>query len=323
MRVSICVPTASASRAGFLREAIESAASQTYSNFEIVLGDNSTDPVHHAFVDRLMGEFPQLEFRLLRHPVRLLAEENFNATADAAHGDAIVFLPDDDLLCPSFLERAVAALERHPECGLTFADHWLINERSEVDVSGTDANTVRYKRDALQEGVYPHASLFHLALNQALCLQTMLIRREVMLANKFPVGVLSGDFAFGLKVSAGKTGIHAYYLKERVFKYRVHGAMISSSLQSRRSLEGLIRCMEECGTVPEACLTEYREKLGGRYLALSLSEAEAGDATASKHALQGLKLSPSIRHALVATVSVALPWTVAPIRRMRAALRRS
>jgi glycosyltransferase involved in cell wall biosynthesis len=320
MRISICIPTVSARRSDYFREAIASVAEQTYTNFEIVIADNSADSGCHARVDEIMREFPQITFHLIRHPRQLHVSENLNSLIDAARGDAWLLLPDDDLLCPTFLARAHAALESHPRCGFTFADHWLIDGRGRINEPATEANTVRYGRASLREGVYAHDRLFELALDQAICLQTMVIRKEVLAANRFPRGVVSADYAFALKLGTGTSGVDGYYLKERVFKYRVHGDQITSSVRRRVHAESLIASLEDCGPVPPASEPRFRQLLAERYMSLALLEAEARDGLARKHALHSLRLDPGVRRALGATLAVALPWAVSPVRRVRAAL---
>ena len=320
MRVSICIPTVSAKRSQYLREAIASAAAQTHTDFEIVLSDNSADPAYHAVVDGIVAEFPQVEFRLLRHQKQLDAPENINSMIDASRGDGWLLLPDDDLLCPTFVARASEALDRHPGCGFTFADHWIMDSAGNVDVAASEANTDLYSRRSLREGVYPHETLFLLALKQAICLQTMVIRREVLATTRFPSGIICGDLALALKIAAKAGGVDGYYLKERVFKYRLHGEQITSTGNARKHVESAIAACEACGDVPVDCDLLFREKLADNYLRLALIEAEAREMSARKHAMRSLQLAPSVHRALRATLAVAMPWAITPVRRVRAAL---
>jgi glycosyltransferase involved in cell wall biosynthesis len=98
----------------FLGEAIDSALTQTYPNFEvIVVDDGSTDNSHEvitAYGDRICA----------------VLKENggqasaFNTGFVAARGDIICFLDADDLFKPEKVEYVVRILEDNPSLGWCF-----------------------------------------------------------------------------------------------------------------------------------------------------------------------------------------------------------
>src|SRR5688572_1854444 len=92
--VSICMPTYNGAR--YLRSAIESALSQTYPNFELlVVDDGSTDDTL-----TIAREFARLDSRIKVHQntKRLGLAGNWNRSIDLAAGEWIKFLFQDDLL---------------------------------------------------------------------------------------------------------------------------------------------------------------------------------------------------------------------------------
>jgi glycosyltransferase involved in cell wall biosynthesis len=98
----------------YIREAIESALTQTYTHTEIVVvDDGSTDnslEVAASFGDR----------------VRLVRKENggqasaFNAGFAASRGEIICFLDSDDLFIPTKVGRVVEIFGRYPQAGWCF-----------------------------------------------------------------------------------------------------------------------------------------------------------------------------------------------------------
>src|SRR5689334_2931960 len=97
--VSILIPTLDRPR--YLREAIEAALAQTYRNLEVLVFDNGTLEETRAVVEDAAAHDPRLIFR--RHPRNLGMSANFNALADAARGEFVVTIGDDDRLLPEFV----------------------------------------------------------------------------------------------------------------------------------------------------------------------------------------------------------------------------
>jgi glycosyltransferase involved in cell wall biosynthesis len=105
--VSVIIPCYN--QAHFLREAIESALAQTYSNREIiVVDDGSSDST--ATVAR--------RYSLVRYVYQQNAGPSAarNTGLKQSHGEYLVFLDADDRLLPEALEIGVDCLRQHPEC---------------------------------------------------------------------------------------------------------------------------------------------------------------------------------------------------------------
>lgn len=106
MLVTIAIPTYnSADR--YLTSAIESALSQDYRNLEIIISDNAstdhTSEVVHTFDDERL--------RYVRHAVGLGPNGNFNYCVDAAKGDYMLLLHDDDLIDEDFVSSCVEMID--------------------------------------------------------------------------------------------------------------------------------------------------------------------------------------------------------------------
>jgi tetratricopeptide (TPR) repeat protein len=93
-----------------LARALESIGAQDYPNLEAVVVAAS-GPDHPAVPARI-GAHP---FVLAASPVRLSRPEAANAGLDAATGDWITFLDDDDTLSPDHVSGLVAATRNAPE----------------------------------------------------------------------------------------------------------------------------------------------------------------------------------------------------------------
>jgi len=113
-KVSVIIPTYN--RAEFLRSAIESALTQTYTDLEIIVSDDkSTDhtkEVVRSFIDE--------RTKYIRNKGKKGVSAARNSAILASKGEYIAFLDDDDEWFPDKLQRQVEVLDhsRPNICGV-------------------------------------------------------------------------------------------------------------------------------------------------------------------------------------------------------------
>jgi glycosyltransferase involved in cell wall biosynthesis len=318
-RVSVCIPTVD--RPELLREAIASVAAQTWRDFEVVVADNSGDPALQKRIDEVLAGFPELRFVVKRHPRRVDAIDNFNSLIDTAQGELWACLTDDDRFRPNFLARSVEALDQHPECAFTFADHWMLRPDGTLDEPESEVNSIRFSRNLLREGVYRHDELFEIVLRQSVCLQTTLFRHPVIASFRFMPGIMSGDQSLFMRLSAGRTSHHAYYVDERLFEYRWHQDQLSNTTGRKALLRSQIAACESAPEIPRQHRRIFNRKLSRCYLALALLEAEDGDhRSARSHAAKSFLLDPNFRSTFGGLLAAAAPFAVKRVRALRGLL---
>ena len=104
MRVSVVVPLYN--KAAYIRRALDSIASQTFTGFEvIVVDDGSTDA--SAGIAR---DFPDPRFRLIQQPNRGPGNARNRGLAEAK-GELMAFLDADDEWLPNYLEESLGLLD--------------------------------------------------------------------------------------------------------------------------------------------------------------------------------------------------------------------
>lgn len=104
MRISIVIPLYN--KAPYIRRALDSIASQTFSDFEvIVVDDGSTDGG-----GRIVADYPDARFRLIAQPNAGPGPARNRALAEA-QGEFIAFLDADDEWLPQFLEESMLLLD--------------------------------------------------------------------------------------------------------------------------------------------------------------------------------------------------------------------
>lgn len=98
----------------YLGAAVESALNQTYANLEILV---VFDPGKSRPPEEVLRELPQERLRLITQSTKSTAAQARNVGMSNARGAFIVPMDADDLLAPTFLERAVSRLESDASLG--------------------------------------------------------------------------------------------------------------------------------------------------------------------------------------------------------------
>lgn len=117
IKVSICIPAYR--QVEFLRMTLESIRIQRFTNYEVVITDDSPDDS----VEQLVAEFP-LDGRLSywRNPTALGSPENWNECIRRARGELIKIMHHDDhFIDADSLGRFVELLDTHPEADFAFS----------------------------------------------------------------------------------------------------------------------------------------------------------------------------------------------------------
>ena len=105
MSISVVIPTCD--RSTFLREALESVASQTYSAYEVIIVDNGD----FSISSQLLIDYPKI--KVIRTDARIGGSRARNIGFRHASGDYVAFLDDDDLFDTHYLAHIAREIERN------------------------------------------------------------------------------------------------------------------------------------------------------------------------------------------------------------------
>lgn len=111
--VSVVIPTHN--RPALLNEALLSVLNQTAPPAEIIVVDDASQPPAQISTSR-----PGVTIRHIRHSEKRGGAAAKNTGALAAHSELIAFLDDDDLIAPSYLERASHCFTSHPNIDVLY-----------------------------------------------------------------------------------------------------------------------------------------------------------------------------------------------------------
>lgn len=122
---SICVTTYN--RNEYLKECLESIMAQTFSDFEVLVG-NDYQP---AAVNASRTGFDDVRIRYFNHEKNLGEIGNMNFMLSQSKGRYLTLLADDDLYSPFFLKAAYDAIIKHnnPECIYSSYEFFHDNQR--------------------------------------------------------------------------------------------------------------------------------------------------------------------------------------------------
>jgi len=212
-RVSVIIPTFNCAR--FLDRAFRTVFAQTYKDYEIiVVDDGSTDETQHV-IAQYEAKVHYL-YQLNRGPASAR-----NLALSAASGEFVAYLDADDMWYPHKLERQVAFLDAHKECGLVHGDMTVIDAMDQPLY-------LRFNQETQREIPSGHCVMVLLRWNHVQT-PTVLERRDsIERAGKFDerLRIIEDGFHWILVAMAG---IAFGYIDEPLAFYRRRADSLSSN----------------------------------------------------------------------------------------------
>jgi len=218
---SVCIPARN--RPEYLREAMKSVMAQSFSDFELVISDNSATDQNQAVVE----SFHDDRIRYFRVDGDLVLVDNWISAWSKATGKYCAILGDDDRLEPDFLSRIVPPMEADDSIDISFCDHTIIDSTGAYppDLAGVYSRS--YQRDRLPAG--RHSGFALLAIDkQSIPIAASVMRRDRLLS----CGGLNRDSGLVIDYYAisrlALAGGAAYYTPDRLMAVRIHETSESS-----------------------------------------------------------------------------------------------
>jgi len=210
--VSVIIP--SKNRPDYVIQALDSVLAQTYKNIEIiVVDDGSTTPL-----EPLLRERYGRQLAFVRHEQSLGASAARNAGAQYSSGEFVAFLDDDDLWLPCKIEKQMKIfLDLTHDYGVVYCGYDFLVESKTIE---------RNNKYCDSSELYP-LSLKGCPVGSP----TPIIRKSFFnTVGGFDVDLKAlEDWAFWIKLSKV---CRFHQIKESLALYRVHGAQITSSVES-------------------------------------------------------------------------------------------
>lgn len=205
-KVSIIMPCYNDGK--YIREAINSVKEQTYDNIEIiVINDGSDDGETRSILEGLRGEAVILQTNHLRPA----GARNYGI--QNAKGKYILPLDSDDMIDPSYVEKAVKILEGNDNIGVVYCQADLFGEKS-------------------GRWDLPDYSFDKMLLDNVVFVTALFYKQDWVKVGGFNTQMLAGmeDYDFWLAIMA--LGREIYQIPEVLFHYRIKPESRTTSFQS-------------------------------------------------------------------------------------------
>jgi len=148
-KISIIVPTHN--RRQFLEATINSVRAQSITNWELIVIDDASDDETWPWLRQLQNS--QIKtFRLEQHSERTAGR---NWGLEAAKGEFVLFLDDDDLLPVSALQAHLESFQRHPSASGSVGCYMMFDENGAQQ-------TFRYFRRRRLHDIWPDLLFGHI-----------------------------------------------------------------------------------------------------------------------------------------------------------------
>lgn len=220
-KISVCMPATR--NTPWFREALRSALSQSYADFDVVVTDDSGGDLREV-VDALGDS----RVRYYPNPARRGFAGNHCRAIDLCSGDYVAFLHDDDIWEVDYLSKAAAVMDRNPKVGI------VLSGTSEIDADG---KSLGLRPARMEPGIQDNPLRGFLTPNFMMMLPSAaLFRRSALASNKRPwPDVDVSDITMFIDVAMA--GWQVFYAADSLVRYRLHGSQISSDdLRHRHAL---------------------------------------------------------------------------------------
>ncbi len=149
-KVTIAIPTYN--RSELLKTSLQSALSQDYSDFQVLILDNASTDDTEAVVRS------QADSRItyIRNETNIGIFRNWQRTVEVNSSPYLTILSDDDILLSNFIRESVLALDNHPHAGLS------VGQAGIIDTNGVPVHVTGSKlADNFPEGLIDGLEFIH------------------------------------------------------------------------------------------------------------------------------------------------------------------
>jgi glycosyltransferase involved in cell wall biosynthesis len=231
MRHAVTILITVYNRTDYLRTAIESALDQSFSDFEVLVLDDSGAAIAKDLCDPYLSSG---KVRYRPNPKTLGVAESLRTAIEDCESDYISILNDDDRLEPGFLAALVPPLQADPRRVLAFSDHWLMDAEGRLDLKATEENTRFHGRQGLPEGEVANLGEFLLASHGVPLAVASVFRKDALDASLLTAQV-AGAYDFWISCALASTGGAFYHVPGRFSCWRIHPEMETARRSADKS----------------------------------------------------------------------------------------
>ena len=208
-----------------VREAIESVLNQTYSNFELLIFDDSTEETTKKAIDSYCSDSRVVIYRNARREGFVTS---LNHGLAIAKGKYIARMDADDIACRDRFEKQISYLDHHPKTDV------LGGQVDIIDESGTKIGTRKYPLKGLKLKIF-------FCYRTPVAHPSVMFRRTIIDSGlKYNINLKRAeDIDFWLRVH--NAGYRIENLPDVIVKYRVGQDFIEKRVNNKEQENYVIR----------------------------------------------------------------------------------
>lgn len=250
VKVTIAIPTYK--RLDYLKEAVASALAQTYHNIEVLI---SQDPTENGLDDAIKTWCQNIASSDLRVRYQFNVDNlglagNWNACVNAAEGEYIVLIGDDDRLLPNFITTLLSVTDQDTK--VIFSNHYVINSQGDRLESESYQWTKKYRRDYISLGLLTQPEKW--VWQNSIPISASLIRTQDAQRLRFKEDLNTPEIEFFLRLA--QSSDHFMFVPEYLAEYRVHE---HSATTTGLRIEKLVQYLLAISATSE--MEPYKQKL--------------------------------------------------------------
>jgi SAM-dependent methyltransferase len=235
--VTVGIPTHA--RPAYLKEAVEAALAQSHRDIEVLISDDGNLEEIRAIGEARAAADRRVRYQ--RNARNLGLAGNWNAVADAARGEYLVIIGDDDRLLPTFVERMLTAIG---DADVAFSNHFLIDAAGCRLEEKSLRWTSDYGRAELPAG--PLADPASVVWRNAVPMSAALVRTAVVRRLRFKEDLNTPEIELFARLA--QEGGRFTFVPEYLMEFRDHAqSATAGGLRSER----LVKYLEPLEVAPE------------------------------------------------------------------------
>lgn len=200
----------------YLHEAVQSVLSQSYTNFELLIIDDGSDPSVESGISDIMDK----RIRIISNSVNRGLSYSINNGIEQSAGKYIFRMDSDDKCCKTRLQRQVSFFERNPS----------------VDVVSSFARCFGAKNNLYRSAISDKKIKAELLWNNPIIHPTVAIRANIVKSKniRYNLAAVSEDFELWSRM-AFLCNCNFAVIPEELLRYRVHSGQIT--ITKRKQLQ--------------------------------------------------------------------------------------
>jgi len=209
-------------RTEFLGGALDSILAQSYSNYEVIVADDSGTAAAREIAETRARI--DLRVRYRPNPKTLGIAASLVEAVKTARGEFIAILNDDDVWENNLLAELAAPLISDPKLVLATSDHWIMDANGRIDIPLSESWSADFGRASLPGGIVANAAEF-VVVRGGPAINITSVFRKAAVDWSLMVPEVAGAYDYWISCLLAATGRPIYYVPKRLARWRMHSEM--------------------------------------------------------------------------------------------------